>query len=121
MQLRVLRQRSAQVLCAVVLGSLCGCESGTEFRCGTLAEQDVVTRCDRRHEVCVCATGGCAAADPGCESRLRYVDAPFSGEAAAKTCVATASAITAMDQHQSAAACESDALRDADASTGAAP
>jgi hypothetical protein len=66
--------------------SLCSCApSGTGFLCGVGLDEDpdVIRRCDRPHEVCVCATNSCARrveVTEECTSGLMYVDVPFAAD-----------------------------------------
>lgn len=94
------------VACCAVLA---GCKQ-QGFECGTPAsdDPDVITRCDRSQEVCICATRSCAkrvpvpehppsgldagvdaAVDPDaiCDSGLRYVEKPFAHKDWAGKCV----------------------------------
>ena len=97
---------------AVVLAGVfaigCSGERATEFVCGTRRPgTETVRLCNRLSEVCVCATGGCAVADTGCDSGLRYVSYPFQGALGiANECVDEPHALSAIDQGDGPAECK---------------
>jgi hypothetical protein len=96
-------------LCITVIAATTavGCKQDS-FECGTpsSSDPDVITRCDRALEICVCATRSCAKKEPlppdsepdagdmdggagpsPCDSGFRYVDVPFANGTWAGECV----------------------------------
>lgn len=74
---------------SLVLG---GCEPrGGEFLCGIRTEgsADNIRRCDRVHEVCICASNSCAQRVPTteCTSGLQYVRDAFAQDGLRGQCV----------------------------------
>ena len=63
----------------------------TGFHCGTAVEgdDDVIQRCSRSDEICICSSGSCARRDDTCEETgFRYLERPFvSRDVAARECV----------------------------------
>ncbi len=92
----------ASLLALAVMG-VDGCQ-GDGFDCGRpVGDSDVVRRCDRSLEICVCATNSCAkrvstppesdggvdagTGSGGCESGYAYVETPFAKREIAGKCV----------------------------------
>lgn len=82
----------------ITVCALLGCEQ-RGFECGTPlpTDPDVIRRCDRPNEICVCATRSCAVqevprdeAEMDCSSGYRYVETPFADPDRAKQCVPVA-------------------------------
>ncbi len=87
--MRELNLRSTIVLAGLALG-LVGSQVSCErqgFECGTPVdlENEIIQRCTRPDEICICATHSCAVAVPSSvaqgeegDSRYRYVASPFA-------------------------------------------
>lgn len=85
--------RTSFALLAALSASLFAC-SKRGFECGAPAPDDpeVIRRCDRPQEICVCVTRACArpaplVGDAGCASGYIYTEAPFADPSFADQCV----------------------------------
>ena len=96
---------SSKYLLLLLLPFLCtGCY-GDGFLCGQplTSDPNIIRKCDRPHEVCICSTNKCARrVEMGiCSSLFEYTDPPFGppiSNDSTSRCVTAEEAKTVLDQ-----------------------